>query len=300
LGTPVKTLPEKGLPREEVLARMEAARSGDANWREGRTWRLVYSAGGEVAGILKEAYTMFFSENALNPMAFPSLKRFEAEVVAMTAALLGGDDRTVGNMTSAGSESILMAVKTARDWARFERPEITEPEMVLPETAHPAFLKTAHYFGVRAVRTPVTAGWRADPEAMRRAVTDDTILLVGSAPAYPQGTVDPIPEIAALAAERGILCHVDSCLGGFILPFIRRLGYRVPDFDLSEPGSPPSRPTCTSTGSRPRAPRSSSTATPVSAVTSTSPSPTGAAGSTPLRPWPAPGPAGPSPPPGRS
>jgi len=236
LGTPAKTLPKKGLPREEVLARMETARSGDAKWREGRTWSLVYFGGPEITALLKEAYTRFFSENALNPMAFPSLKRFEAEVVAMTAALLGGDDRTVGNMTSGGSESIMMAVKTARDWARAERPEITEPEMVLPETAHPAFLKAAHYFGVKAVRTPVTCDWRADPEAMRRAVTRSTILLVGSAPAYPQGTVDPIPEIAALAAERGVLCHVDSCLGGFILPFVRRLGYRVPDFDLSVPG----------------------------------------------------------------
>ncbi|MBC7224497.1 MAG: aspartate aminotransferase family protein, partial [Anaerolineae bacterium] len=229
-------LPSEGKPREEVLAALRAARERDARWHEGRTWCLVYHAGDDILDLLKEAYTLFFAENALNPMAFPSLRKFEAEVVAMTASLLGGDEETAGTMTSGGTESILMAVKTARDWARAHRPDVVAPEMVLPATAHPAFHKAGHYFGVRPVVVPVDGGFRADVEAARQAITPRTILLVGSAPTYPHGVMDPIADLAALAQEHGCLFHVDACVGGFILPFVRRQGYPVPDFDFRVPG----------------------------------------------------------------
>jgi sphinganine-1-phosphate aldolase len=228
-------LPKTGTPRDELLAEMQALRSGDVDWRRGKTWSLVYFADDEVTSLLKEAYTMFFSENALNPMAFPSLRKFEAEVVAMTADLLGGTE-AVGNMTSGGSESILLAVKTARDRARAEQPHVTAPEMILPLTAHPAYEKAAHYFDLTPVHTPIKPDLRADAAAARAAVTDNTVLIVGSAPCYPYGVIDPIPELAAIAAERNISCHVDACLGGFVLPFLRRLGHDVPPFDFSVPG----------------------------------------------------------------
>jgi glutamate/tyrosine decarboxylase-like PLP-dependent enzyme len=232
----MKALPQKRRPAESVLAAMSELRARDARWQEGKTWSLVYHAGDEVTDLLKEAYGLFFSENGLNPMAFPSLRRFEAEVVAMTAALLGGDDETVGNMTSGGTESILMAVKTARDWARANRPTDGQPEMILPASAHPAFEKAARYFDVRPVRIPVGSDFRAHAAAARAAVSPNTILIAGSAPSYPQGVVDPIAELAQVAREKGILCHVDACVGGFMLPFVRELGYPVPDFDFSLPG----------------------------------------------------------------
>ena len=229
-------LPTKRTPAEQVLDAMKEIREHDARWQEGKTWSLVYHAGDEVTELLKKAYTMFFSENGLNPTAFPSLKKFEAEVVSMAASLLGGDDETVGNMTSGGTESILMAVKTAREWARANRPAITAPEMILPDTVHPAFEKAAHYFGLKPVRTAITPDFRADVGAAQDAVTPNTILLVGSAPSYPQGVVDPIAELAQIALEHDILFHVDACVGGFMLPFVRRLGYPVPDFDFRVAG----------------------------------------------------------------
>lgn len=230
------TLPPNSRPGEEVVEAMRRHKAHDARWREGKTWSLVFHAGDEVTDLLREAYGLFFSENGLNPMAFPSLKKFEAEVVAMTADLLGGDDLTVGNMTSGGTESILMAVKTARDWARSQKPAITSPEMILPATAHPAFDKAGHYFCVKTIRVPVGQGFRADVAALQDAVTPNTILMVGSAPSYPQGVVDPIVDIAALARKNDVLCHVDACVGGFMLPFVRHLGYQIPDFDFSVPG----------------------------------------------------------------
>jgi sphinganine-1-phosphate aldolase len=229
-------LPAKGIPRDQVLATMDEARKDDANWKDGRTWSLVYYAGEEHTNFLKAAYTKFFSENGLSPMAFPSIKKFEKEVVSMTAEMLGGDEEVVGTMTSCGTESILMAVKTHRDWFRSTHPEITRPEMVLPATAHPAFEKAAHYFDVISVRVPVRDDFRADVEAMRSAINKNTIMMVGSAPQYPHGKVDPIAELAAVASEKKIGLHVDSCLGGFLLPFAKKLGYPIPDFDFSVPG----------------------------------------------------------------
>lgn len=229
-------LPQEGRAPEDVLAQMKAMRAADLRWQEGKVFSLVFFAGEEASQLLKEAYTLFFSENALNPTAFPSLRRFETEVIAMSANLLGSQGNVVGNMTSGGTESILMAVKTARDWARAERPAIRQPEMILPLSAHPAFEKAAHYFDVKAVHTPLGADLRADVGAVREAITPDTILLVGSAPAYPHGLVDPIPDLAALAREHDLLLHVDACVGGFMLPFVRRLGYPVTDFDFTVSG----------------------------------------------------------------
>jgi sphinganine-1-phosphate aldolase len=229
-------LPTSGRTREEVLQEMRAARDADVKWHQGRAFGLVYHISDEIDRLLKDAFTLFFSENGLNPTAFPSLRRFETEVVAMTAALLGGDENVVGTMTSGGTESDLMAVKTAREWARSHQPQIAEPELVMPVTGHPAFDKAGDYFGLRVIHVPVRDDYRADVDAMRAAITPNTIMMAASAPAYPHGVVDPIRELAAIAQEHGLLFHVDACVGGFMLPFVRKLGYPVPDFDFSIPG----------------------------------------------------------------
>lgn len=229
-------LPKTGTAKDQLLAQMGAWREDDLRWRDGKVFSLVFFAGDEAAELLKEAYTMFFSENGLNPTAFPSLKRFETEVVSMSAHLLGSTGAVVGNMTSGGTESLLMAVVTAREWARKERPHIKQPEMVLPSTAHPAFEKAAHYFNVKPVHVPVAEDYRADVAAMEAAITPNTVLLVGSAPAYPHGVIDPISELGRVALSHGILLHVDACMGGYMLPFVRRLGHELPEFDFQVPG----------------------------------------------------------------
>ena len=231
------TLPEEGIPKNRLLERMEKARQQDVNWRSGKIWSLVYHVNDEHTELLKKAYTMFFSKNALSPIAFPSLKKFEAEVIAMTIDLLGGNRRACGSMTSGGTESILMAVKTYRDWAREQFPKITEPEMILPSSAHPAFEKAAEYFDVKSIRIPVDEKThRANVKAIKDNLTENMILIVGSACDYPRGVVDPITELGALAEEHGIGMHVDACLGGFMLHFVRKLGYNIPAFDFSVPG----------------------------------------------------------------
>lgn len=231
------TLPEKGFPRNQILNLMGEARKKDANWQNGKIWSLVSHASDDHTELLKEVYTMFFSENALSPMAFPSLQKFESEVVSMTIDLLGGDRKACGSMTSGGTESILLAVKTYRDWAREKFPHIKEPEMILPSSTHPSFEKAAKYFDVKPIYVPVDKNtFRADVKATKDKVSDNTILIVGAACDFPRGIVDPITELGALAKECGIGMHVDACLGGYMLPFVRKLGYEIPDFDFSVPG----------------------------------------------------------------
>ncbi|MHA1847321.1 MAG: aspartate aminotransferase family protein, partial [Promethearchaeota archaeon] len=162
-------LPEKGKSHEEILKLMSEIKKGDVDWKQGRAFGYVYHANDEHYEFLKKAHNMFFSENALSPLAFPSLKKFEAEVVSMVADLLGGDKKAFGNMTSCGTESNMMAVKTHRDWARDKKPHIKEPEIVMPVSAHPSLNKAAHYFGMKTVMVPVGSDYRADVKKMEAA-----------------------------------------------------------------------------------------------------------------------------------
>jgi len=230
-------IPPKGKTKEDIFQTLESYKGDDLDWKSGRVMGYIYEPGDKVKDVINQAYTMYLSENALDPLTFPSLLRLENEVVGMTAALLDSPPGVVGNFTSGGTESLMLAVKTARDYARTTKPNIKEPEMVLPVTAHASLFKAAHYLGVKPVITAVhDDSFKADVAAMRDAITDNTILLVGSAPGYTHGVVDPIPEIAALAQEKDLLCHVDACVGGIHLSYMRKLGWEVPDFDFNVPG----------------------------------------------------------------
>ncbi len=229
------SLPEKGIPKDELLARMRERKRADADWRGGRTFSLVYPAGEDVDTILREAAELYLFENALNPFRFPSLRQMEDDVVAIAADLLHAGPNAGGAMTSGGTESILMGVKTARERARTER-DVDAPNMVVPYSAHPAFAKAAHYLGIELRQVPLLPDFRADVAAAAKLIDANTALVVGSAPNYPFGVVDPIPELAGLAGERGIAFHTDSCLGGFLLPFLEALGEPIPPFDFRVPG----------------------------------------------------------------
>ena len=237
---PHTAMPQRGLARDVVLARLLAMKQGDQDWRGGRVFSLVYSAGDEVHELLTDALSLYSAENGLNVLAFPSIGTMQHDIIRNTATLLGADEPASGGavegyLTSGGTESLLQAVKTARDVARKER-GIQRPQVVAGESAHAAFTKAADYFDVELVRVPVGTDFRVDVDALADACTDATIMVVGSAPTYPQGVVDPIADIAALALERGILCHVDACMGGFLLPFLTQLGRFSEPFDFRLPG----------------------------------------------------------------
>ncbi len=229
-------IPRKGLENDDVLDRLSSFRADDTDWRAGRTWSLVYHAGDEHSDLLKKAHALYFSENGLNPMAFRSLRRMEAEIIRMTATMLNAGKEAVGTLTSGGTESLLLAVKTYRDRARANKPWLRRPELVAPRTIHAAVDKACHYFGVRPRYADLGPDYRVDPEAMQKLVNRRTVMLLASAPQYPHGVVDPIERIGSLAAETRLPFHVDACFGGFVLPWLEKAGYDVPVWDFRVDG----------------------------------------------------------------
>eukprot|EP01104_Vermistella_antarctica_P019029 TRINITY_DN7270_c0_g1_i1.p1 TRINITY_DN7270_c0_g1~~TRINITY_DN7270_c0_g1_i1.p1 ORF type:complete len:543 (-),score=116.01 TRINITY_DN7270_c0_g1_i1:122-1717(-) len=233
------TLPEQGIESSALLEKMKVLQNaGDVDWSNGKVSGTVYVGDDAHVDLVNKAYCMFSLTNPLHPDVFPAVRKFEAEVISMTARMLGGNESTCGAVTSGGTESLLMACKAYRNRARELYPHIKKPEIVLPITAHAAFDKAEDYFGLKLVHVPCpeSNGGRADVAAMRAAITPNTILLVGSSPSYSHGIIDPISEIAALALEHNLPCHVDACLGGFVIPWMKRIGYPIPDFDFSVPG----------------------------------------------------------------
>ena len=227
-------LPAKGRPSADVLADLKGFAAHDPNYKEGRLWSLVYYLDETYADFQGEAYREFSSANGLNPTAFKSLKRFENEIIAAVAEMLHGTPEVCGVVTSGGTESCLLAVKTYRDLARTRG--VTKPEMVLPVTAHVAWFKASEYFGVKVRLLPLDKDLRADAAKLARLCNRNTVMILGSAPEYPHGSIDPIEALGAIALKRKIPLHVDACVGGFILPFMEMNGRELPLWDYRVAG----------------------------------------------------------------
>jgi len=238
------SFPEKGRDREEVYQELlTISQEEDKKWENGQVSGTMYHGGKEHYAFLNRVYSLFSYVNLLQRDLCPSGTKFEAEIVSMTAKMLHGDvaremnenDEVCGVVTSGGSDSIFNGVYVHREWAREEK-GITQPEMVVPTTIHPAFDKAAHYLGIKIIHVPLGKDYEADVDAMRQAITPNTIMVCGSAGCYPYGVIDPLSKLSDLALEYKIGMHVDGCLGGFILPWVEKLGYNVPPFDFRLPG----------------------------------------------------------------
>jgi len=227
-------LPRQGKAYSEVLAALDWFGTEDPAYKDAKTWSLVYYLDEEYTAFLESAYGKYFSANGLNPTAFKSLKRLERDILRVSSELFHGNDEACGVVTSGGTESCLLAVKTYRDLGRARG--VRRPEMVLPETAHVAWDKGGEYFGVRIRRAPLAADYAVDVEAARRLVNRNTVMILGSAPEYPHGIIDPIAGLGELALAAGVPLHVDACVGGYLLPFIERLGVELPAWDFRVPG----------------------------------------------------------------
>lgn len=230
------SFPKNGQSSDIVLKELTEAKSLDIDWKHGRTFSLVYPVNNEHDEFLKKAHNSFFSENGLNPLAFKSIRKFEHETIRMCADLFHGDKKTVGVLTTGGTESLIMMLKTYRDKARKSKPWIRKPEIIVPESIHSAVEKGAHYFDLKVRHAPLGSDYRVDLKAVEKLINRNTILIVGSAPQYPQGVVDPISGLGEIAERYAVPFHVDACVGGFILPFMEKLGMPVPVFDFRVKG----------------------------------------------------------------
>jgi len=231
-------LPHAGRPQEDVLEDLRRFKSDDADWESGRVPLYVFGASDGLTRFGKDAFMAYFSENALGARrAFPSVQRMEREVVEMALGLFHAPREAAGFMTTGGTESILMAVQTCRNWSRKTRARNARaPNIVACESTHPAFDKAADLMDLEVRRAPVGPDLRADVAAMEALVDPATIMLVGSAPCFPYGVVDPVAELGELAQRRGLWLHVDACVGGYLAPFAAMLGRPIPAFDFAVPG----------------------------------------------------------------
>lgn len=233
-------LPTEGKARADILAEIRDLDQREAGrWRDGYVSGAVYHGDPEHIAFLNEAYAITSQTNPLHSDLWPSIAKYEAEIVSMTANMLGAalakDAQVCGAVSSGGTESIMLAMRSYREWVRDKR-GITSPELVVPTTAHAAFDKSAQYFGIKLVKVPVGPDFRADVSAMKKAINRHTICVVGSAVSFPHGVIDPIEELSEIARKRGVGFHTDACLGGFILPWAEKLGYDIPAFDFRLPG----------------------------------------------------------------
>jgi sphinganine-1-phosphate aldolase len=229
-------LPDKGEEWGALRERLTALGRDDIDWRNKRSAVYVFHPGDDVLNVAKEAYALYQSENALGPAAFPSLRRMEEEVVGIGLGLMHGPEGATGNITSGGTESIILATKTCRDAAAAKGVDVHGANLVVPRTAHLAFDKAAHYLGLEIRRVDVTDEFLADPAAMRAAVDERTLMLVGSAPCFPYGLVDPIPALAEVARDLDLWLHVDACVGGYLNPFAEMEGVELPEWDFRVDG----------------------------------------------------------------
>ena len=242
----IRAFPEEGLRTEEIRRQLtEMARTEDKRWEGGRVSGSLYCGDHQHYNLLNECFALFSHVNALQRDICPSMSRFESEILAMTLDMLHGEavaqhdanQKACGALGSGGTDSILGAMVAYRDKAGVER-GVTRPNIIWPETAHPAFLKAAHLFRIEVVKAPTDpVTTQVDVDFVRKAITKDTVAIIGSAGNYPYGTIDPIEELSAIAVEKNTWLHVDGCLGGFILPWGQRLGYpNIPVFDFRLPG----------------------------------------------------------------
>jgi len=228
-------LPQTPLKRDDIICQiLEMNTMEEDKWKKGYVSGAVYHGNQEHIEFLNKVYAITSQSNPLHSDLWPSASKFESEIIEMTATMLSSektDDPICGTVTSGGTESILLAMKTYRDFARVKQ-NIKKPELIVPVTAHAAFDKACQYFNIKMRHIPVNEHFQADISRIKKSINKNTIAIVGSAPSFPHGTVDPIEEMSAIALENNIGFHTDACLGGFVLPFAEKLGFNVPLFDF--------------------------------------------------------------------
>ena len=228
-------IPKTGIDEKDLFEYMENSMHSDIDWRSGKTFGAVYYPGEKYSKAISNAYIKYMHENAFDPQLFSSILTMENELVQQTASLFSSNQKLFGNLTSGGTESIFLSVLSARNWSNKQK-NIKNPEVILSSSAHPAFLKAMNFLKIKPVIVPTNKDFNLNLNGFKEAINQNTILLVASAPAYPTGMIDPISELSILALENKLLLHVDACIGGFLLSYLKKCNYNIPPFDFNLDG----------------------------------------------------------------
>ena len=231
-----RNLPKNGLEKDKIISILsDFARHEDRSWKSGRVSGAVYHGESSIISFIGKIHRLYSQSNPLHVDIWPSLTKFEAEIVSMVASLMHAGDSARGSVTSGGTESILLAMKTYRDNFR-KKKGITEPNIILPVSAHAAFSKACEYFGIKPKYIPLNEYYQVDLQKVKESIDSNTIAIVASAPCFPFGTYDDVKELSDIASDTQVGLHVDACLGGFINAFAEKAGYAIPVSDFRNLG----------------------------------------------------------------
>ena len=229
------SIPKKGYSEKEIFNHFDSFQQVDTDWKSGKTFGAVYYPGDNYARVISKSYSKFIHENAFDPQLFKSILSMEKEVVEQVSNLVSPGTKLYGSLTSGGTESIFLSLLSARDWSK-EKKGIDNPEVILSSTAHPAFLKALRFLKIKPVIIDVDSNLTFDLKKVETKINSNTIMLIGSAPAYPYGVIDPIEKLSELALKYHLLLHVDACIGGFFLSYLKKLNYSIPSFNFDLKG----------------------------------------------------------------
>ena len=228
-------IPKIGITEKDLFESMVNSMQSDIDWRAGKTFGAVYYPGEKYSKAISNAYLKYMHENAFDPQLFSSILTMENEVVQQTASLFSNNQKLFGNLTSGGTESIFLSILSARNYSK-QHKNIKNPEVILSSSAHPAFLKAMNFLRIKPIIVPTKKDFNLNLNGFKEAINQNTILLVASAPAYPTGMIDPISELSNLALENKLLLHVDACIGGFLLSYLKKCNYKIPLYDFNLDG----------------------------------------------------------------
>uniref|UniRef100_V5H1R6 sphinganine-1-phosphate aldolase n=2 Tax=Ixodes ricinus TaxID=34613 RepID=V5H1R6_IXORI len=231
-------LPQKSWTPEEILAEM--ARNDSMcklEWKKGCVSGAIYSENDErLEAMMTQVFRIHLRSNPLHSDVFLGVRKMEAELIRWCCNLFHGGPESCGSVASGGTESLLLACKSYRDYA-FSAKGIVYPEMIVPVTAHAGFDKAGQYLRIKVIPIPVDPKtMTVNVKKMEAAITRNTIMLVGSCPQFPHGAIDPIEQISELGVKYGVPVHVDACLGGFLVAFMEDAGFPLRPFDFRLPG----------------------------------------------------------------
>ena len=228
-------IPKIGITEKDLFESMVNSMQSDIDWRAGKTFGAVYYPGEKYSKAISNAYLKYMHENAFDPQLFSSILTMENELVQQTASLFSNNQKLFGNLTSGGTESIFLSILSSRNYSK-QHKNIKNPEVILSSSAHPAFLKAMNFLRIKPIIVPTKKDFNLNLNGFKEAINQNTILLVASAPAYPTGMIDPISELSNLALENKLLLHVDACIGGFLLSYLKKCNYKIPLYDFNLDG----------------------------------------------------------------
>ncbi|MGC8496574.1 MAG: tyrosine decarboxylase MfnA [Thermoplasmata archaeon] len=217
---------KRGKSESEIKKEILKYYSENYKYRDGS---ILSSMSSEPDSIAVWANSKFIESNLGNPYLFPGTKNIEEKVIRSIGELLHNKN-AYGRVLSGGTESNITALWAAKKLKKGKK------TVMVSKAAHFSVAKAADLLNLNLELVPLTDNYVIDYSIVKEVDPDDLMAIIGIAGTTEYGTVDPIDKLADFARKNDIFLHVDAAFGGFVIPFLKMLGYNLPDFDFGIEG----------------------------------------------------------------